>query len=102
MYSNPEHFLHCSSCPTLHSPALYTCYVTLLRAGRSKFGCRRDWIFLIIVSRPALRPTQSPLQWGPGTHFPEIKWSENEPNNSYRFISKANTAGPLPPFQSTP
>jgi hypothetical protein len=41
---------------------------TLLRAGRAGFGfCRGLGIFLFVTtSRPALGPTQPPIQWVPG------------------------------------
>jgi hypothetical protein len=35
-----------------------------------------------IMSRPALRPTQPPIQWVPGTLSPELKWPGREADHS--------------------
>jgi hypothetical protein len=46
---------------------------TRLLAGRSGFDSRRGLgIFLITASRPALGPTQPPIQWVPGTISPGV------------------------------
>jgi len=53
--------------PLPHSPFM-SLYSDWLRAGRSGFDSRRGLGIVVfdIVSRPALDPTQSPIQWVPG------------------------------------
>jgi hypothetical protein len=57
---------------------------TTLRAGRSGFDSRqRLWIFLFAsVSRPALGPTQPPIQWVPGPLSLGAKWPGCEADDS--------------------
>jgi hypothetical protein len=44
------------------------------RIGRSRFDPRQGQIFLLaLASRPALGPTQPPIQWVPGVLSPGVK-----------------------------
>jgi hypothetical protein len=56
---------------------------TRLRTGRSGFDTRQGLgIFLATACRPALGPTQPPIQWVPGVLFPGIKWPGREADHS--------------------
>jgi hypothetical protein len=59
--------------------------VTGLRTGRLRNLCSilgRGMGFFFIMSRPTLRPTQSPIQCVPGATSPVTKWQEREANHS--------------------
>ena len=58
--------------------------VTRLRAERSEFKSRQvQEIFLLSkTSRPAVRPTEPPVQWIPASLSMEIKWLGREVDHS--------------------
>jgi hypothetical protein len=68
------HFFSATLCGESGSSVSSVC----LRAGRpgdrGSIPSRGEWIIsLASVSRPSLRPTQTPVQWVPGVLSPELK-----------------------------
>jgi hypothetical protein len=58
--------------------------VTRLRAGRPGFDSGQGKrIFLVTVSRPAVGPTQPPIQWAPGAVSPGVKRPGREADHSH-------------------
>jgi hypothetical protein len=70
--------------------------------GRPEFDSRQCTIFFSsTVSRPALGPTQPPIQWVPGALSPGLKWQEREADRSLPSNAEVKNGGaisPLPPY----
>jgi hypothetical protein len=49
--------------------------------------------FFSTASRPALGPTQPPIQWVTGTRFPEVKWPEREADHSPQSTAELKNGG---------
>jgi hypothetical protein len=59
----------------------------------------RGKIFLsFIASRPALGPTQPPIQWVPGALSPGVKWYGHEADHSPPSSVKVKNCGAIPPL----
>jgi hypothetical protein len=67
-------------------------------AEESVFGSWQGYkVFLLsTASRPALRPTQPPIKWVPGTKRPL-----REPNHSSPASAKVKNFGAIPPLLHT-
>jgi hypothetical protein len=52
--------------------------------------------FYSITSRPALGPTQLPIQWAPEAFSPGVKRPGREADNSSVTIDEVNTGGAIP------
>jgi hypothetical protein len=70
----------------LEEPGQSSRYSDWLQAGRprgrSSSPCRLKNFLFSTWSRPALGPTQSPIQWVPGAHFPGVKGQRHEADHS--------------------
>jgi hypothetical protein len=51
-----------------------------------------------IMSRPALNPTQPPIQWIAGAVFPGIKRQGHEADHSLPSSAEAKKGGAIPPL----
>jgi hypothetical protein len=71
--------------------------VTRLRAGRPEFDSRQGQGFPLFatVSIPALGPTQTPIQWVPGSLFPE--WGVKLTNH-FHLAPRLRMRGVMPPL----
>jgi hypothetical protein len=58
----------------------------------------RGKIFFFILSRPALGPTQHPIQWVPGALSPGIKPPELEADHSPPSSVEVKNGGAIPPY----
>jgi hypothetical protein len=70
---------------TVNSQCSSVCLETRLRAGRQGFNSRQaQWLdsFFAAASRPALGPTQPPIQWVQGALSPGVKRSGREVDHS--------------------
>jgi hypothetical protein len=65
-----------------------------------RFMEARDFLFFTTF-RPALRPTQSSIQWVPGAHSPGIKWPGEEADHSPPSSAKVKNGGAIPPLPHT-
>jgi hypothetical protein len=54
------------------------------------------------ASRPALGPTQPPIQWVPGALSPGVKWPGREAVHSPHLVSRLRMCGAIPPLPNTP
>jgi hypothetical protein len=54
-------------------------------------------------SRPALGPTQPPIQWEPGAISPEVKRPKRETDRSLQFNAEIKNDGAIPqlPYASS-
>lgn len=69
---------------------------TRLRAGRPRFDSRQgqEIFFLIsVTSRPALEPTQPPIEW-----VSRVKLPEREADHSSLCSAEVKNGGAIPPF----
>jgi hypothetical protein len=86
------------------SGAMRTTYgiATGLRAGRPEFNSRQGQeIFLYATaSKPALGPTQPPIQWVPGA-LSEVKRPEREADRSPSSSAEVKNGGAIPPLPHT-
>jgi hypothetical protein len=78
----------------IHTPPLHQLsrYSVSLQTGRPGFDVRQwQMIFtLTSVSRPALRPTQPPVQWVPGGPFPGAKaWLGRDADHSSHLVPRS-------------
>jgi hypothetical protein len=53
--------------------------------------------FFYTASRPALRPTQPPIQWVPVVLSPEVKRPESEADHSPHLVPRSRMCGAIPP-----
>jgi hypothetical protein len=69
-----------------------------LRATGSGFDSRQgNEIFVYsTASRPALGPTQPPIQWVPGNRLVGVKWPERESNHSPPSTAEVKNGGAVP------
>jgi hypothetical protein len=81
--------------PEVKDPGLLSCYSDGLRAGGQGFEFRqRQQIFLYsIISRPALGPTQHPVQFGKEGTFSGVKRPGREADNSRLSSSEVKNVG---------
>jgi hypothetical protein len=64
---------------------------------------QRLGIFLFTtVSRPALEPTQPPIQWVPGALSLGVKLPEREADHSHPHSAEIKMRGAIPPLPNTP
>jgi hypothetical protein len=54
------------------------------------------------VSRPALGPTQPPIQWIPGNLFPGLKRGERETDHSLPSSAEVKNVGAIPQLPIRP
>jgi hypothetical protein len=74
--------------------------VTRLWAGQTGFDSQQGQGVLIfaIASRPALGPTQPPIQWVPGALLPGAKRPWREADHSLHLVPRSRMYGAIPPL----
>jgi hypothetical protein len=74
-----------------------------LRTERPGFDSRQGQeIFLhFTISRPALGPTQPPIQWEPGAFSPGVQWPRREADHSPSSSAEVKNGGAIPPLPGT-
>jgi hypothetical protein len=89
-----------SSMTILAPNAWLSRYSDELRAGRPGFNSRQGQeIFLFSTApRPALGPTQPPIQWVPGAFSPGVKWQGREADHSLSSSADVKNGGAVPPL----
>ena len=77
---------------------------TRLRAGRPGFRIRQGQKILTLLNRPrpSPGPTQTPIQWGPGTVCRREKRSEREAGHSLLCSVEVRMSFAIPPLPSIP
>jgi hypothetical protein len=78
-------------------------YSDWIRGGQPGFDCRQgQGIFLYsTAARPALEPTQPPIQWVSGALSPGVKRPGREVDHSPPSGAEVKTGGPIPPLPYT-
>jgi hypothetical protein len=71
-----------------------------LQAGQPEFVFRQGKIFLFTVSRPALRPTQPPIQWVQGALSRKVKQQGHEVDHLPPSGAEVKN-GAIPPLPHT-
>jgi hypothetical protein len=69
-----------------------------IQAGRSGFYSRQCKIFIFAASRPALRLTQSPIQWVPGAASSGLKRQGREADHAPPFSAEVKNGGAIHPL----
>jgi hypothetical protein len=99
------HKNHSRDAVSVLRPALLKCQFAVpdlwLHSGNCFTGVRfpaAKKIFLLAhTSRPALGPTQPPIQWEPGALTPGVKRPGREADHSRHLVPRSRTIGVLPP-----
>jgi hypothetical protein len=78
----------------------FTAYKTSWTAG-VWFPNGQGIVLCSTRSRPALRATQLPIQWLPGTLYPEVKRPGREADHSSPSSAEVKIVAVIPPFPHT-